>query len=253
MSSVAVICVDCGAGNPVSDTYCGGCGSLLFGGDDGAAPHPGFTGPRRLIAFSGAAFLASLLFAAADIFLMQLLDVGGLGFGGPIVGLLLEAAGASTSGSSDGIGLLMVGTLLLAALVASASATCGAAGGIWLLLRWREGDGPSRVGAAVATAGEAGRKQLHEAQTRGAEGLEKAKPVLAETAERSRAAAGQAKDSAVERYEEMAPVVRRVAREGRATFDQEVAPRVSTGVRKGAAWGRERFEALRKRREESGR
>jgi len=198
-----------------------------------------------LLIASGVVFAVSVLIAAADVLLIQLSNPAGVGadFGGPIVSMLLEAtnlASAGASGSaSDSVSFLIVGAFLLASLSASASAVSGAVGGIWLLARWREGEGPARVGTAVATVGEAGRKHLEGAHRMGAERLEKARPRLAETAERSRAAAEQARDSAAERYEDVKPVVRRVAHEGRVTFREEVAPRVSAGIRKGAARGRE--------------
>jgi hypothetical protein len=235
----AFICLDCGAGNPNTNAYCGECGKRI----DGVTPHPGFKGPRRLLIVSGVVFAVSVLIAAADIVLMHWLDPASvaLDFGGPIVGMLLDtgSAGSGAGSLSDSASFLIIGTFLLAALFASASAVSGVAAGIWLLMRWNKGEGPSRVGTAVMSAGEAGRKHLEGAHRLGAEGLEKARPKLVETAERSRAAAEQARDSATERYEDVKPVVRRVARESRVTFNEEVAPRVSTGIRKGAARGRE--------------
>lgn len=243
--------MDCGAGNPDTSTYCCECGKRIVRRGDGATLHPGFKGPRRLLIASSVVFAVSALIAATDFLLIQLSDPAsvGLGFGGPIVNMLLEAANVTSvrapGSPSDGVSFLMVGTFLLASLLASASAVSGAVGGIWLLARWRDGEGPSRVGTAVATVGEAGRKHLGDAHGLGAESLEKARPKLAETAERSRAAAEQARDSAAERYEDVKPVVRRVARESLVTFNEEVAPRVSTGIRKGTALGREWIRSRR--------
>ncbi len=246
---MAVICVDCGAGNPNTNAYCGECGRGIARGSDGLTLHPGFKGPRRLLIVSGVVFAVSALTAAADIVLMHLLDPASvaLDLGGPIVGMLLDSGSVSSGAGSSGdaASFLIVGTFLLAALFASVSAVSGAAAGIWLLMRWREGKGPSRVGTAVVSVGEAGRKQLEGAHRLGAEGLERAKPKLVETAERSRAAAERTRDSAAERYVDVKPVVRRVASEGRATFNEEVAPRVSTGIRKGAARCREWIRARR--------
>ncbi|HVQ60408.1 MAG TPA: zinc ribbon domain-containing protein [Solirubrobacterales bacterium] len=249
LNSMAVICVECGAGNPNANAYCGECGKRIAERSDGLTFHPGFKGPRRLLILSVVVFAVSALIAVADIVLVHLLDPASvaLDFGVPIVGMLLDAGGVGSGAgfSSDAASFLIVGTFLLAALFASASAVSGAAAGIWFLMRWREGGGPSRVGTAVVSAGEAGRKHLEGAHRLGAEGLERARPKLVETAERSRAAAEQARDSAAERYEDAKPVVRRVAREGRATLNEEVAPRVSTGIRNGAARGREWIRARR--------
>ncbi len=248
MNSAAVVCVDCGAGNPDTNAYCGDCGLRIVRRGDGVTLHPGFKGPRRLLVASSAVFAVSAVIAAAAFLLIQASDpVGlGLGFGGPIVNMLLDAANVTSvhtpGSSSDAVSFLLVGTFLLASLLAIASVVSGVAGGIWLLARWRDSEGPARVGTAVA---ETGRKGLEDAHRLGAKGLEKARPKLAETAERSRAAAEQARDSAAERYEDAKPVVRRVAREGRMTFNEEVAPRVSTGIRKGTALGREWIRSRR--------
>ena len=253
MNATGVICVGCGAGNPGANAYCGECGKRIVRRGDGAVLHPGFKGPRRLLIGSGMVFAVSVAIGAASFFLIQASDAA---IGGPIVDALLEVIGAmsgSGSGSGDALSFLLVGMFLLASVVATMSAISGAVGGIWWLARWRDGDGPARVGTAVATVGEVGRKGLEDAHGLGAKGLERAKPKIVETAERSQAAAGQARDSAAERYEEMKPVVRRVAREGRATFDTEVAPRVSTGVRKGTAKCREWVRSRRdKGRDEAG-
>lgn len=253
MNATAVICVDCGAGNPGVNAYCGECGKQIARRGDVVSFHPGFKGPRRLLIASGVVFVASVVIGAASFFLIQASDAA---IGGPIINGLLEAAGATSgggSGSSDALSFLLVGAFLLASLIATTSMISGMAGGIWWLARWRDGDGPARVGTAVATAGEAGRKGLEDAHRLGAKSLEKARPKIAETAERSRAAAEQARDSAAERYEEVKPVVRRVAREGRATFEAEVAPRVSTGVRRGVAMSREWIRSRRdKGRDEAG-
>ena len=241
MNSTAVICVDCGAGNPDTNAYCGKCGNRIARRGDGVTPHPGFKGPRRLLIASSVTFVVSTATAAAAFLLIQQSNPVsvGLEFGGPIVNDLLAAANVTSvrapGSSSDTISLLIVGTFLLASLLAIASVVSGAIGGIWLLARWRDSEGPSRVGTAVATMGEAGRRGLEDAHRLGAVGLEKARPRLVETAERSQAAVEQARDSAAERYEGAKPIVRRLAREGRETFEEEVAPRVSTGVRKGAA------------------
>jgi hypothetical protein len=227
--------VDCGAGNPDSNAYCGDCGNRLARGRDGVTLHPGFKGPRRLLIASCAVFAVSALVAAADFLLIQLSDPAseGLGIGGPVVNMLLEAASVTSvrapGSPSDGVALLLVGTFLLASLFAIVSAVLGVAGGIWLLLRWRDGEGPARVGTAVATMGEAGRKRLEDAQRLGAEGL----------------------DGAVERYEDAKPVVRRVVHDGRVTFSEEVAPRVSTGIRGGVARSREWIRARRDRGRDS--
>jgi hypothetical protein len=208
-----------------------------------------------LLVASGVLFAVSAMIAMTAFLLIQKADPAsvGLDFGGPLVNKLLDAANVTSvrapGSPSNGVSFLMVGTFLLASLLAIASTLSGIAGGTWLLVRWRDGEGPARVGTAVATVGEAGRKGLEDAHRRGSEGLEKARPKLAETAERSRAAAAQARDSAAERYKDAKPVVSRVAREGRATFNEEVAPRVSTGVRKGAALGR---EWIRSRRDKGG-
>jgi hypothetical protein len=246
MNAMAVICVDCGAGNPGANAYCGECGKRIVRRGDGVALHPGFRGPRRLLIASGMVFAVSVAIGSASFVLMQASDAA---IGGPIVNGMLEAAGVTSSSgsgsSSDALSFLLVGTFLLASIFATISAISGMAGGIWWLARWRDGDGPARVGSAVATAGETGRRGLEDAHRLGVKSLEAAKPKLADTAERSRAAAGHARDSAAERYEEVKPVVRRVAREGRATFDAEVAPRVSTGVRKGTAICREWIRSRR--------
>lgn len=246
MNATAVICVDCGAGNPGANAYCGECGNRIVKRGDGAPLHPGFKGPRRLLIASGLVLAVSVAIGAASFFLIQ---ASGAAFGGPIVNGLLEAAGVTSVGgsgsSSNALSFLPVGTFLLASLFATVSAISGMAAGIWWLARWRRGDGPARVGTAIATAGDAGRKGLENAHRLGADSLEKARPKIAETTERSRAAAQHARDNAAERYEEAKPVVRRVAREGRATFDTEVAPRVSTGVRKGTAMCREWIRSRR--------
>jgi hypothetical protein len=202
-----------------------------------------------LLIASGVVFAVSAVIAAAAFLLIQALDPvsAGLDFGGPIVNMLLATANVASSvhtpaSPSDTVSFLMVGTFLLASLLTIASAVSGGAGGIWLLARWRDSEGPSRVGTAVATAG---RKSLEDAHRLGTESLEKARPKLAETAEHSRAAAKHARDSAAERYEDVKPVVRRIAREGRVTFTEEVAPRVSTGIRKGTALGREWIRSRR--------
>lgn len=255
LNTVAVICVDCGVGNPDTNAYCGGCGKRIARRGDGVALHPGFAGPRRLLVASGIVFAMSAATAVAAFLLIQVSSPAsmGLDFGGPIVGMLLDVAGVSASGSQvDLVSLLVVGTFLLASMVAISSVIAGAAGGIWLFARWRKGDGPARVGAAIATAGETSRKGLASAQRRGAEGLEHAKPRIADAAEHSRAVVGQAKDGAAERYEDLKPVVRRVARESRATLSEEVAPRVSTGLRKGTARCREWVRARREKSLESG-
>jgi hypothetical protein len=204
-----------------------------------------------LLIASSVVFAVSAVAAPTAFLLIQKSDPAsvGLDFGGPLVNKLLDAANVTSvrapGSPSDGVSFLMVGTFLLASLLAIASAVSGAAGGIWLLARWRDREGPSRVGTAVAAVGEAGRKGLEDAHRLGAEGLEKTRPKLAATAERSRAAAEQARDSAAERYEDVKPVVRRVARESRVTFSEEVAPRVSTGIRKGTALGREWIRSRR--------
>jgi hypothetical protein len=255
LSSAAVICVDCGSGIPDTNAYCGECGKGIIRRSDGVTPHPGYRGPRRLLIASGVAFTVSLGIAAAAFLLIQLSDPSsvGLDFGGPIVNELLDLANVTpvrVPGSpSESVSLLIVGTFLLASLSAIVSAASGAAGGIWLLARWREGEGPARVGTAIAAVGEAGHRGLEDAHGLGVSSLEKAKPKLAETAERSRAAAEQARASAAERYEDVKPVVLRVAREGRVTFGEEVAPRVSTGIRRGTALGR---EWIRSRRDKGG-
>ena len=254
MNATAVICVDCGAGNPGANAYCGECGKQIVERDDGVPLHPGFKGPRRLLIASGVVFAVSVAIGTASFFLIQASDAA---IGGSIVNGLLGAAGLNSPGgsgsSSNALSFLLVGTFLLASLFATTSAISGIAGGCWWLARWRRGDGPARVGAVVATAGEAGRRGLEDAHRLGANSLEKAKPKFAETTERSRAAAKHARDSAAERYEEVKPVVRRVAREGRTTFDAEVVPRVSTGVRKGTAMCREWIRSRRdKRRGEVG-
>ena len=215
---------------------------------DGVRLHPGFKGPRRLLIASGAVFAVGAAIATASFLLIQATDSvsAGLDFGGPVINMLLNAANVGESGSpSDVMSFLIVGAFLLGSLLAIASAVSGVAGGIWLLVRWKDSDGPSRVGTAVATVG---RKGLEDAHRMGTEGMEKARPRLADAAEHSRAAVGQAKAGAAERYEDLKPVVHRVARHGRATFDEEVAPRVSTGIRKGVALGR---EWIRSRRDES--
>jgi hypothetical protein len=251
LDSAAVICADCGAGNPYTNAYCGDCGKRIVRGGDGVTLHPGFKGPRRLLIGSGVVFAVSASIAVMDFLLINLLNPAsvGLDLGGPIFTMLLEGVNVTSvrapGSPSDAVSFLIVGTFLLASLLASASAVSGVAGGIWLLVRWRDGDGPSRVGAAVATVGEASRKHLEDAHKLGAESLEKAKPKLAETAERSRAAAEHARASAAERYEDVKPIVSRVARDGRVTFSEEVAPRVVTGFHKGATWGREWFRARR--------
>lgn len=245
LNSMAVICVECGVGNPDTNAYCGECGKRIVRRGDGVTLHPGFKGPRRLLILSGVTFVAGSVIAGAAFLLIQALDPVGVGldFGGPILSVLLDAANVSASSStSDGVSFLVVGTFLVASVLAIASAVSGVAGGIWLLVRWRDSEGPSRVGTAVA---EKGRKGLEDAHRLGAKGLEKARPRLAETAERSRTVAEQARDSAAERYEDVKPVVRRVARESRVTFNEEVAPRVSTGIRKGTARGREWIRSRR--------
>jgi len=247
MNAVAVICVECGAGNPGANAYCGECGERIVRREGGIALHPGFKGPRRLLIASGMVFAISAAVGAASFLLIQASDAA---IGGPIVGGLLDAAGVSSAGgsSSDVLSFLLVGMFLLASVFGTTSAISGVVAGIWWLARWRDGDGPARVGTAVAAAGEAGRRGLEDAHRLGARSIEAAKPRLAETAERSRTAAGQARESATERYEEVKPVVRRVAREGRATFDAEVAPRVSGGVRRGTALCREWIRLRRERR-----
>lgn len=200
VGDTAVICVDCGAGNPDTNAYCGECGERIVRRGDGVALHPGFKGPRRLLVASSVVFAVSVAIAAADFLLIQASNPvsAGLNVGGPIVNMLLDVANVSPSGSpSDAVSFLIVGTFLLASLLAITSAVSGVGGGIWL------------------------------------------RPRLAETAERSRVVAKHARDSAAERYGDAKPVVRRVAREGRMTFNEEVAPRVSTGIRKGTALGRE--------------
>ncbi len=252
LKSVAVDCVDCGADNPDTNVFCGDCGKRIARDADGSALHPGFKTPRRLLIVSSVIFAVSVLIAGVDFLLIQLSDPAsvGLEIGGPIVNLLLEAANVTSvrapGSPSEGVAILMVGTFLLASLLASMSAVSGGVAGIWLLARWRAGDGPARVGTAVATVGEAGRKHLEDAHRLGAEGLEKARPKLTETAERSRAAAEKARDDAAERYEDVKPVVRQVAREGRETFSEQVVPWVSTSIREGAARGR---KWIRTRRE----
>lgn len=247
--------MDCGAGNPETNAYCGECGKRIVRRSDGVTLHPGFMGPRRLFVASGVLFAVSAVAAATAFLLIQRSDPASveLDFGGPLVNKLLDAANVTSvrapGSPSDGVSFLMVGAFLLASLLAIASTVSGIAGGIWLLARWRDGEGPARVGTAVATVGEASRKGLEDAHRRGSENLEKARPKLADAAGRSRVAAGQARDSATERYEEVKPVVRRVAREGRARFNEEVAPRVSTGIRKGTALGR---EWIRSRRDKGG-
>lgn len=244
MNSTAVICVDCGAGNPDTNAYCGECGKRIVRCADGVALHPGFRGPRRLLIVSGVAFAVSTAIAAASFLLIQAsgsVSVG-LDIGGPLVSMLLAAANVTVGSPSDTVSLLLVGTFLLASLLAIGSAVSGIAGGIWLLARWRDSEGPSRVGTAVA---ETGRRGLEDAHRLGTRGLERARPKLAETAERSWAAAEKARDGAAERYEDVKPVVRRVARESRATFSEEVAPRVSTGIRKGTMLGREWIRSRR--------
>lgn len=237
--------MDCGAGNPDTNTYCGDCGKRIARRGDGLALHPGFKAPRRLLIASGAVFAVSAAIAATAFLLIQALNPGGvaLDFGGPVVSLLLGVASVSSGGSSDTVSLLVVSMFLLASLLAIMSTVFGVAGGIWLLARWRDSEGPSRVGTAVA---ETGRKGVEDAHRLGAKGLERARPKWAETAERSRTAAGQARDGAAERYEDMKPVVRRVAHEGRMTFDEEVAPRVSAGIRKATelvhGWIRSRWD-----------
>jgi hypothetical protein len=244
LNSIAVICVGCGAGNPDANTYCGECGNPLARRSGGIALHPGFKGPRRLLIASSVVFAMSVAIAATAFLLIQESNPAsvGLDFGGPIVNALLDAANVTSvrapGSPSDAVAFLLVGTFLLAAMLAIASTVAGMAGGIWLLARWRDSGGPSRVGTAIAGAGEAGRKGLGDAHRLGAESLEKAKPRLTETAERSREVAEQARDGAAERFEDMKPVVRRVARQSRATFSEEVAPRVSTGFRKGVTRGR---------------
>jgi hypothetical protein len=248
LNSMAVICVDCGAGNLDTNAYCGECGKRIVRRGDGVTLHPGFKGPRRLLIVSSVVFAVSVGIAAAALLLIQLSGPAsiGLDFGGPIVNMLLDVANVAsvhTPGSpSDAVSLLLVGTFLLASLLAMASAVSGVAGGIWLLARWRNSEGPARVGTAVA---ETGRKGLEDAHRLGAKGLERAKPKLAETAERSRAVAEQARGTAAERYEDAKPVVSRVAREGRVKFSEEVVPRVSTGIRKGTALGREWIRSRR--------
>ncbi len=254
-NSTAVICVDCGAGNPGTNAYCGGCGKGIVRRGDGVTVHPGFKRPRRLLIASGVVFAVSVATAMAAFVLIQESNPAsvGLDVGVPLVNKLLDVADVTSvrapGSPSDGVSLLMVGTFLLASMLAMASIFGAIASGIWLLLRWRDSEGAARVGLAVAMVGEAGRKGLEDVQRKGAEGLEKAKPRLAEATEHSRAAAGQARKSAAERYEGTKPVVRRVARESRATFNEEVAPRVSTGVRKGVALGR---EWIRSRRDKGG-
>jgi hypothetical protein len=189
--------------------------------------------------------------AATTFLLIQVSDPVSVGLGGPIVNKLLDAANVTSvrvpGSPGDTVSLLMVGTFLLATLAATASAVCGVTGGIWLLARWRAGDGPARVGTAMATAGEATREGLGHAHRLGAKGMEEAKPKLVDAAQRSLAAAAHARDGASDRYGEVKPVVRRAARDGRARFDDEVAPRLSTGIRKGT----ERYRKwIRKHQEE---
>lgn len=250
MNATAVICVDCGVGNLDSNAYCGGCGKRIARRSDGMTLHPGFKGPRRLLVASGIFFAVSAVIAAASFLLIQASNPVGLGldFGGPIVNMLLNAADVSEFGSQgDLLSFFIVGTFLLASFLAIASAITGLAGGVWLFARWRDSDGPARVGAAIATAGETSRKGLESAHRLGTGSLENARPRIADAAEHSRAVVGQARDGAADRYEDLKPAVRRVARESRATFDEEVAPRVSTGLRKVSARCR---EWIRTRREE---
>ncbi|HET7484712.1 MAG TPA: hypothetical protein VFJ64_04980 [Solirubrobacterales bacterium] len=201
-----------------------------------------------MLVASSVVFAVSVGIAAAALLLIQLSGPAsiGLDFGGPTVNMLLDVANVAsvhTPGSpSDAVSLLLVGTFLLASLLAMASVVSGVIGGIWLLARWRDGEGPAHVGTAVA---ETGRKGLEDAHRLGVKGLEKARPKLAETAERSRVVAEQARDNAAKRYEDAKPVVSRVAREGRVKFGEEVVPRVSIGIRKGTALGREWIRSRR--------
>lgn len=104
----------------------------------------------------------------------------------------MQLAPVHPAPSGDVVSFLVVGTFLLASLVAIASAVSGAAAGIWLLARWRDSKGPSRVGTAVA---ETSRKSLEDARRLGAKGLGKTRPRLTDAAEHSRAVAEQARDA----------------------------------------------------------
>jgi hypothetical protein len=187
----------------------------------------------------------SFVIAAVSFLLIQATGAVSFGFGGPIVNTLLDAANVTSvrvpGAPSDAVSFLLIGSFLLATLVAAASAVGVMTGGTWLLLLWRKSDGPARVGAA-------GRKGLSSAQRKGAKGMEDAKPKLVDAGVRSLAVAEQVKDGAAHRYEEMAPVVRRAAGDGRAKFDAEVAPRVSSGIRKGTEKYRDWAKARRERR-----
>jgi len=227
-------CVGCGASNPATNGYCGGCGHQIVRHGDGVSPHPGFGGPRRLLLLSSAAFTVSFVIAAVSFVLIQASGAVSVGLGGPIVNKLLDAANVTSvrvpGSPSDAVSLLMIGSFLLATLAAATSAVGVAAGGTWLLVRWRNSDGPSRVATA------------------GAKGLEDAKPKLVDAGVRSLAVAEQVKDGAAGRYEEMAPVVRRAAGDSRAKFDAEVAPRVSSGIRRGTEKYKGWVKARRERR-----